>query len=419
MVINRLQKRRVENAIITLGSVSTEDAEEQNSLGLTFYLVPNVKGSTGSSSSAQNVFPLFLLKSTSSRRATNFDFKNQLALTRQKLSASIATKHGILLENSDQKEIKKAEGEMQGTLDIKQKTLGGDLENRRNLKLCRGSYTQKQLGDASIEIQAYTQALKKVEAQLVAHQKNQLWYEEKIRFMKIDLDDKTDVLTYHKKLLAEAEIAKATRRCVGVGKDKFGLGYGKSNTMKGLGGVIKTKFLKGNNMPPEPIEKERGVSIATINNARTNLSIASSHTSTTIKHQTAPKANFTNHKVNTAGDKTVSAVRGYRETAVKASAVFHSKIKHIEIRHHFIRDAYEKKLIQVLKIHTDDNVADLLTKAFDVSRKKVPLTKETLERMLALRLIVESESEAVFDLLRFIQKQIDESKSHDRSDNDL
>ncbi|GJZ09956.1 ribonuclease H-like domain-containing protein [Tanacetum coccineum] len=44
----------------------------------------------------------------------------------------------------------------------------------------------------------------KVEAQLVAHQKNQLWYEEKIRFIKIDLDDKTDVLTYHKKLLAEA-----------------------------------------------------------------------------------------------------------------------------------------------------------------------------------------------------------------------
>ncbi|GJY44883.1 putative ribonuclease H-like domain-containing protein [Tanacetum coccineum] len=48
--------------------------------------------------------------------------------------------------------------------------------------------------------------------------------------------------------------------------------------------------------------------------------------------------------------------------------VFHSKTKHIEIRHHFIRDAYEKKLIQVLKIHTDNNVADLLTKAFDVSR---------------------------------------------------
>ncbi|GJY76259.1 hypothetical protein Tco_0481375 [Tanacetum coccineum] len=63
---------------------------------------------------------------------------------------------------------------------------------------------REQLGDASIEIQAYTQALKKVEAQLVAYQQNQLWYEEKIKFMKVDLDDKTDVLTNHKKLLAEA-----------------------------------------------------------------------------------------------------------------------------------------------------------------------------------------------------------------------
>ncbi|GKF44226.1 hypothetical protein Tco_0130778, partial [Tanacetum coccineum] len=58
------------------------------------------------------------------------------------------------------------------------------------------------------DIEAYTQALKKVEAQLVAHQQSQLWYEEKIRFMKIDLDDKTDVLTYHKKLLAEVEKEK-------------------------------------------------------------------------------------------------------------------------------------------------------------------------------------------------------------------
>ncbi|GJW35854.1 putative ribonuclease H-like domain-containing protein [Tanacetum coccineum] len=48
--------------------------------------------------------------------------------------------------------------------------------------------------------------------------------------------------------------------------------------------------------------------------------------------------------------------------------VFHSKTKQIEIRHHFIRDSYEKKLIQMIKTHTDQNVADLLTKAFDVSR---------------------------------------------------
>ncbi|GJZ35458.1 hypothetical protein Tco_0581275 [Tanacetum coccineum] len=43
--------------------------------------------------------------------------------------------------------------------------------------------------------------------------------------------------------------------------------------------------------------------------------------------------------------------------------VFHSKTKHIEIRHHFIRDSYEKRLIQVIKIHRDHNVADFLTKS--------------------------------------------------------
>ncbi|GJX82033.1 putative ribonuclease H-like domain-containing protein, partial [Tanacetum coccineum] len=61
--------------------------------------------------------------------------------------------------------------------------------------------------------------------------------------------------------------------------------------------------------------------------------------------------------------------------------VYHSKTKHIAIRHHFIRDAYEKKLIQVLKIHTDDNVADLLTKAFDVSRGLIGF-RESLRRVI-------------------------------------
>ncbi|GJX67706.1 ribonuclease H-like domain-containing protein [Tanacetum coccineum] len=104
---------------------------------------------------------------------------------------------------------------------------------------CKESYTnlkklydaqRDQLSDASVEIKAYTQGLKKVEAQLVAHQQGQLWYEQKIKFMKIDLDDKTDVLTYHKKLLA-----KWNHSSKNLGKiindhmsacDKFGLGYG-------------------------------------------------------------------------------------------------------------------------------------------------------------------------------------------------
>ncbi|GJT76421.1 putative ribonuclease H-like domain-containing protein [Tanacetum coccineum] len=68
--------------------------------------------------------------------------------------------------------------------------------------------------------------------------------------------------------------------------------------------------------------------------------------------------NFMNTEIYIDNESTICIVK---------NPMFYSKTKHIEIRHHFIRDAYEKKLIQVLKIHTDDNVADLLTKAFDVS----------------------------------------------------
>ncbi|GJT34184.1 ribonuclease H-like domain-containing protein [Tanacetum coccineum] len=130
---------------------------------------------------------------------------------------------------------------------------GSDTEVTSCSKECVESYAKlkklydeqrEQLGDASIEIQAYTQALKKVEAQLVTHQKNQLWYEEKIRFMKIDLDDKIDMLTYHKKLLAEAvkemeELKtklvnfQSSSKCLSKllnsqmsNRDKSGLGYG-------------------------------------------------------------------------------------------------------------------------------------------------------------------------------------------------
>ncbi|GJU75693.1 putative ribonuclease H-like domain-containing protein [Tanacetum coccineum] len=69
--------------------------------------------------------------------------------------------------------------------------------------------------------------------------------------------------------------------------------------------------------------------------------------------------NFMNTKIYIDNESTICIVK---------NPVFHSKTKHIEIRHHFIRDCYKKKWIQVIKIHTDHNVADLLTKAFDVSR---------------------------------------------------
>ncbi|GKD87382.1 putative ribonuclease H-like domain-containing protein [Tanacetum coccineum] len=69
--------------------------------------------------------------------------------------------------------------------------------------------------------------------------------------------------------------------------------------------------------------------------------------------------NFMNTKIYIDNESIICIVK---------NPVFHSKTKHIEISHHFIRDSCEKKLIQVIKIHTDHNVADLLIKAFDVSR---------------------------------------------------
>ncbi|GJS49570.1 putative ribonuclease H-like domain-containing protein [Tanacetum coccineum] len=69
--------------------------------------------------------------------------------------------------------------------------------------------------------------------------------------------------------------------------------------------------------------------------------------------------NFMNTKIHIDNESTICIVK---------NLVYHSKTKHIEIRHHFIRDSYEKKLIRVEKIHTDFNVADLLTKAFDGPR---------------------------------------------------
>nr|GEV82467.1 putative ribonuclease H-like domain-containing protein [Tanacetum cinerariifolium] len=69
--------------------------------------------------------------------------------------------------------------------------------------------------------------------------------------------------------------------------------------------------------------------------------------------------NFMNTEIFIDNQSTICIVK---------NSVFHQRTKHIEIRHHFIKDAYEKYLIQVVKIHTDDNVADLLTKAFDGPR---------------------------------------------------
>ncbi|GKD66052.1 hypothetical protein Tco_1308160 [Tanacetum coccineum] len=322
---------------------------------------------------------------------------------------------------------------------------------------------REQLNDASIEIKAYSQGLKKVEAQLVAHQQGQLWYEQKIKFMKIDLDDKIDVLTYHKKLLAEAQKQKEDGIFISQDKyvaeilRKFDFANVKTastpiETLKPLvkdveasdvdvhlyrsmiGSLMyvtasrpdimfavyacsrfqvtpKTshlsavkrifRYLKGKPKLGLWYPRESSFDLESYSDsdyAGANLDRKSTTggcqflgrrlitwqckkqtivaTSTTEAEYVAAASccgqvlwiqnqmldygfNFMNTKIYIDNESTICIVK---------NPVYHSKTKHIAIRHHFIRDAYEKKLIQVLKIHTNDNVADLLTKAFDVSR---------------------------------------------------
>ncbi|GKA32647.1 putative ribonuclease H-like domain-containing protein [Tanacetum coccineum] len=69
--------------------------------------------------------------------------------------------------------------------------------------------------------------------------------------------------------------------------------------------------------------------------------------------------NFMHTMINIDNNSTICIVK---------NPVSHTETKHIEIRYHFIRDCNDKKLIQVVKIHTNNNFADLLTKALDVGR---------------------------------------------------
>nr|GEU88953.1 hypothetical protein [Tanacetum cinerariifolium] len=114
--------------------------------------------------------------------------------------------------------------------------------------------------------------------------------------------------------------------------------------------------------------------------------------------------------------QTIVATSTTEAQYVADNLVFHSKTKHIEIRHHFIRDAYEKKLTQVLKIHIDDNVADLLTKAFDVRSNTMASAiiclatnqKFNFSRYILLSLVKNIEVGVPFFMFpRFVQLLID------------
>ena len=50
---------------------------------------------------------------------------------------------------------------------------------------------------------------------------------------------------------------------------------------------------------------------------------------------------------------------------------FHSRSKHIDVRYHWIRDVLNSKQMQLEKVHTDDNRADMLTKVMTRGKLEV------------------------------------------------
>nr|GEV11871.1 retrovirus-related Pol polyprotein from transposon TNT 1-94 [Tanacetum cinerariifolium] len=55
---------------------------------------------------------------------------------------------------------------------------------------------------------------------------------------------------------------------------------------------------------------------------------------------------------------------------LERNPTFHSKTKHIQVQYHFVREKVKEGTVDMQKIHTDDNVADYLTKAINGDKFK-------------------------------------------------
>ena len=53
---------------------------------------------------------------------------------------------------------------------------------------------------------------------------------------------------------------------------------------------------------------------------------------------------------------------------ISKNPIQHSRTKHIDIRHHFIRDLVEDKVITLEHVATDLQLADIFTKALDANQ---------------------------------------------------
>ena len=62
-------------------------------------------------------------------------------------------------------------------------------------------------------------------------------------------------------------------------------------------------------------------------------------------------------------DKYVLFVDSQNVIHLGKNLTFHNRFKHIDVRYHWIRDILDAKLLELAKVHTDDNGYDMMTKA--------------------------------------------------------
>jgi len=53
---------------------------------------------------------------------------------------------------------------------------------------------------------------------------------------------------------------------------------------------------------------------------------------------------------------------------ISKNPIQHSRTKHIDIRHHFIRDLVEEKIVTLEHVATEEQLADIFTKPLDVKQ---------------------------------------------------
>ncbi|GJS01644.1 hypothetical protein Tco_0318152 [Tanacetum coccineum] len=188
----------------------------------------------GSSSYTDELMYLFFANQSSSLQLDHEDLEqlDEFDLEEMNLKwqvAMISIRLKKFYKKTDLRGIKIVGGEMLRTQGIKLKIMRGDLVNRRNLKLCN-SGLDTEVTSCSKECKESYAKLKKI----YDEQREQIG----------DANDKTDVLTYHKKLLAEAEKEKEelkakvekwhnSSKSLNIllnsqmsARDKAGLGYG-------------------------------------------------------------------------------------------------------------------------------------------------------------------------------------------------